>query len=803
MADAGTATISSTYLFLKLKGGSDRPAKRINFPRSYKQLLNIARSTFGHMQSINSLLTSDGIIISDMSQIIPGDTLYVSSKIHDENNQENTQNSTQSKNASNKKAEKSIKAAGSFNLLFGREKKKQNDESSEVLSKNDEEINDNDDNKETFNSQINDDDLTNQEHARTMPKPKASKRKYSRQSDDVSDQNKKSKTSKRFSSTRETDSQVSRESENQSRIRMSPAGSTTNSKYDNFLDEDDDDKSKDPDNDTNTDYMTNSTNLSRENSSVSSKSQKRKADMSRTAPIQQVTSLESDASSNTRRNKRSQIPMPSQTVRAPSMSDVDNDNASSNQKSLTVMYHNSMSSASVSNAPSVVSVDNQNQEEGVEPGNEEFQKLMDETVEPGTLQNVLDETLEQMPDYSNAIRKLPNFELEQTCHWYREGLLLAQNQNLPPLPEDVFGIDDMIGKVRCILMEHRFSERAGSTYRLNFGIVGPQGSGKSVFLRVFLEELFADLVTTGEWKDTFIFMQDLTNIVSYSTSPIQFYRSFLNATLDSFTWARPTLVPYIGVIHKMFEDVTSLKNAPRFNMAFSLNPEMQHYAAELQTIINKLSLIWNDEECLAAWINSIVFLPMIISQAFGFKKCIYVLDHYDFADTVFNPSNSKFGESPSAVSLIDVINSALMHCNFVISCSNQRDFLGLVEQFPGEEAIKPKLELISTIGLMQEATHEDQQITITFIDDTFPTIITCDACGGIPLFQYHWNAINDSIDQIENEENEESQEELNDMLNVQVQNAMKYFFVDEDGEQKIHEVTSVKRKTIQKMNNEQ
>lgn len=515
--------------------------------------------------------------------------------------------------------------------------------------------------------------------------------------------------------------------------------------------------------------------------------------------------------------KRSQIPRPlnkspSTNPQTPTPQTQKEAQPAERQKAMTLVVNANKpaNSGQSSNAPSVVSlsgaasdrnsqVPEDDMNEGVEEGNENLQQMIDETVEPGALANVLDESLELLPDCADSLRKLPELERQQKIYWYKQGLRIAESQNLPPIPENASGVQEMVDKARSIITQHRFPNNSGVTYRLNFGIIGPQGSGKSVFLRVFLEELLTDLAINDEWKDTFIFILDLCNIITYATNHLQFYKAIVAVTMQSIMWECPSLIPHITMIHKMFDDVTEYALPPKFGTAFSLDPETQRIAAELQIIINKLSIIWNDEECLTEWINSIVYLPMLVSKALGFKKCIYVLDHYDFADTYFSPTNAKFVDSPSQINLIDVYNFALVHCNFVLSCSNQHDFLNLIEQVPEEEQLKPQFELISTIGLIQEDTYEDKQITIGFNDDTFPTTITCAICGGIPMLQHQWNEINKCLDILESDQEEEEDkiEELRDDLNLQVQNAMKYFFTDEDGRQRIHEVVSVRRRTIQ------
>ena len=443
-------------------------------------------------------------------------------------------------------------------------------------------------------------------------------------------------------------------------------------------------------------------------------------------------------------------------------------------------------------------------DEEVEEDNKDLQKVFDEAVEPGTLQGVLQEALELIPDYVDSLRTIPKLEKEQMLYWYQKGIQIAEQQNISQLPKDSHGVDEMIGKARVLLMDHRFPKLSGTSHRLNIGIIGPQQSGKTALMRVFFEELLADLASTGEWKTTFIFTLDMCNIASYSSNFLQFYKAFLDITFQCIAWQFPSLIQHIPYLQKTFEDVTIYDGAPKLLKTFMINPETQRFAPELQTILNKLSINWNDESALNEWITSVIYLPILISRALGMKKCIYIFDHYDLADMILQPSPGKFAESESQVSLIDVINYALVHCNFVVACSSQHDFLQSIEKTPDDEIPKAHFELVSTIGLLRERTYTDKRIKVKFNDDTFPIVLTCEVSGGVPLYQHVWDNINTLLDEIdknkgneEEEEDEEKVDQLNTELINQVQTAMKYWYTDEDEEQRFHEVVSVTRTTSQ------
>ncbi|OHT01472.1 hypothetical protein TRFO_31699 [Tritrichomonas foetus] len=825
---APAATISIPFIFLKLKGVKNVPIKKIIFPRTFSLLLKTAKTVFDSIIDVQTLFDEQGNQLTTIEQVVPGSTIYVSSLSANEYEPATKKKPTQTPT----KNSKGIMSKDSFNRLFGQK-----------------DLNDIQPGDDQANAQVNlyDPEQNMSEHSnkpRTRFTPRSERMR--------AEEEKKKKTSKipsrsnisdasspatggareaakvfqrgAFISASEEEEPTPEEPVKKPKKQLSSKPQSELPEPENSPEKKDlltfPSPSKNNDSTVNDSAVNDSTvndsavndsavNDNESQSSISHSRQRkaRRDDAPKSAQEQFDEEIASandsqldfsaneneDSNTPRRRRKRaSQIPM----NKSPAHSQISAASSVSGKKSITMVIN--QNKPTLTESSSVISAaDSQHEQEDFSDIDEDYrdlQEVIDETVEPGALQGVLGESLEQIPECADSLTKLPDLEKQQIYHWYNKATSFAEQQNIAPLPENAVGVDEMIAKVRCMIMDHRLVSQGGVSHRINIGIIGPQQSGKSVFLRVFTEEYLTDLVATGQWKDTFIFVLDLCNIISYTSNFIQFYHAIVSLTIQSLYWQCPYLSEYIPMIQKMFEDVTKFTSPPKFGKTFMLNPYTQRIAAELQVILNKLSILWNDEEALTEWVTSAVYFPMIISRALGFKQCTYILDHFDIADVELNPSPSKFSESVSSVFLIDILNFALVHCNFIVACSSQQDFLRAISKVPGDELGKAQFDLVSTIGLIQEKTYQDKQIKVSFSDDTFPTSFTCEICGGIPLYQHVWNAINEILDEIENDE--ENAEELNETLNAQVQTAMKYFFADEDGQQRIHEVTLVTRKVL-------
>ena len=258
------------------------------------------------------------------------------------------------------------------------------------------------------------------------------------------------------------------------------------------------------------------------------------------------------------------------------------------------------------------------------------------------------------------------------------------------------------------------------------------------------------------------------------------------------------------MINKNFDDLVLYRQPPRFPKNFMLDPKTQTIAYELQFIINKLSHVWNDEECLLEWITSIIYLPILVSKALGFQKFVFVIDHFDIGDVIIDPSPVKFSESASSVYLIDIWKYILTQTNFIISCSDQQLLFALLEPNMEEERqVQREFDYVSMIDIVQDIPYSDKQILIETSEERTPFLITAELCGGVPLYLDIWlraNQIFDHIEYIEEEEEEEEEDEeniemLNDQLITILQKSIKIFYTSDKKIDK-YEIINIRRKTI-------
>jgi hypothetical protein len=406
-----------------------------------------------------------------------------------------------------------------------------------------------------------------------------------------------------------------------------------------------------------------------------------------------------------------------------------------------------------------------------------LQKLISELVAPNALPNAVD----SVPALADLLANLPNLEQQQIVRWYQKGLAMMMEQGFAPLTETLLGLNEMIGHARLLLATRHFPSICGSGYRLHLAIVGPRNSGKSTFLRVLSEEILVDLILTEEWKKTFVFLLDFASLVASIDDAVVLYRTIVSLTFRQCHWQAPHLIPHLRMIQECFESVVTLQKPPQFLRSFAIDESTRVIAAALHQIGVRLSVLWNNPTALLGWLEAVFLFPTEVATAFGFKKSLLLVDHFDLIDFPIFPSPLHFTESPAQFSLSDIIKRVMSRTNFVVSCQDEERFYSLFPALASgvESDFQGPLELVSLVGLLPEVPHEDKQFKLELEGDLMPFVFTADMCGRIPAYVHVWDEVNavwDAAASSEGGDTGEAEavlagrfEELMDMLFVQEQ----------------------------------
>ena len=414
--------------------------------------------------------------------------------------------------------------------------------------------------------------------------------------------------------------------------------------------------------------------------------------------------------------------------------------------------------------------------------------------ESPSLESKVPKALKALPEFEDALNAAPEMEEQHLISWRNKIIEVAETQGLR-MPEDgAYAIDEMIGRARCLLMDHRFAHCGGFSHRHNIGIIGPRASGKSTFLRVLTEEIVVDLAASGEWKKTFVFILDFGAIRPIIESFVEFYHAVVALIIQQMQWQRPHFTKHMRMIQKYFESVTELRNPPVFTKAFIFDPETRDLALALQSVADRLSASWNDSYGLSKWIENVLQLPGRIAKAFGFKKSLVIFDHFETADVTFDGHGSPFKNSDEFVYLIDLLKTATKNTNFIIACRDQERFYTLLPSMTNDNwtNLNDYIELVTMIGMVPNPS-EEKQFFVDMAGSNVPLVLTVRDCGGVPSYLKLWTELNEMCDELESGEGDTTELQL--FLNAQMQHVLQVLFVTSEGvSEDDFEIEDVRRK---------
>ncbi|OHS98723.1 hypothetical protein TRFO_08717 [Tritrichomonas foetus] len=381
---------------------------------------------------------------------------------------------------------------------------------------------------------------------------------------------------------------------------------------------------------------------------------------------------------------------------------------------------------------------------------------------------------------------LPEMERQQSSAWIAHGCLVACLQVFPDIDEDIFGYDLIVQKSRSILHKHRFSTHIGSDYHLNIGLVGPQKSGKSTFLRILTDQLIADLVQSGIWHDTFVFMLNMESLLLSSNSidlPGNIYTKMIHSTFQHLAWHRPSLQPFVKGITSFFDSVISRKRLKRLPKNL-LNTDEQ-IAHELQNLGGIFYTLWHTPSCFQQFIATTLAFPKLIAKMFNFARTIFIIDHFDDVHAYVHPG-SQFSES-EGFWLTQIANFVFTDTNFIISSENMNRFFEATRQ-------RNSIDLYSTTDIINKGLIDNStQFLVRLEDSIEPIVLTSKVCGGTPAYLALWSNLNSAAEMISGSRSEEYVASLVEATKI----LLETLFVNEDGYAVKFNVKSV-RKIVRK-----
>ena len=372
------------------------------------------------------------------------------------------------------------------------------------------------------------------------------------------------------------------------------------------------------------------------------------------------------------------------------------------------------------------------------------------------------EAIRKMPQEKQDFITLCDSDTEQ----FQTNYLHHTLEHIKP-PSFIFQQEAIQERIQDSIERHRFISGKDATHRFNTAIVGPPGSGKSTILQLYAKEAVLELIATGEWKNTFVFYLDMEqiNFKDYD----ELYQFFVIHIFDLVCNIKPNYAKYAKIFQRYLlgEELTIPKAKPE-----------EH---QINDMINKIKEIASiakqahQPENFKYWINLVFRLPDIVPKALGFQKTLFIIDHFDLADTALEPA-APFESSNSIVFAVENLKNALSSSQYIIASKYDANLFSCLSPLSDDGIDLAKgIDFFTTYDIVDDT--DNMKVQIEFIHEE-PLTIDCKVFSGIPAYMMLWNELLKTKKEADSAANEDDRLDKNSFVIDEATNLIKLLFVD-------------------------
>lgn len=375
-------------------------------------------------------------------------------------------------------------------------------------------------------------------------------------------------------------------------------------------------------------------------------------------------------------------------------------------------------------------------DESYEEYDEEIRNLTMEELQSSLFQG----SPELLEKYLKRLQEMTALEKEQLSRWLNavKNLILSQEQL-----DNLSFMDDMIKHADLLLEKLKTPLSA-----LNFAIVGPRYSGKTTFLAVFLTRIAELLVTTNQWKRTFICYLDFRAISEKTSNLNDFYQQIVDITFTQLEKQVPEIQAYTQKTKKFFKDLSTGTVAPSYPKRIAIDKEFPAADIKFTRLAQNIFTAFKDETNLSKIVDLILSFPQQVGTIFTLPNVQYIIDHFENCNIPIQPSEQSSPKKKQATPasqgiIVSRLKQILIGKSFVICCRNEPSFLKILREIKGSSPeIKTKVIIsnISDIEIAPDKKDESKrELHVSYKDGHSHIVLTRDKCQGCIAFLAKWN----------------------------------------------------------------
>lgn len=278
--------------------------------------------------------------------------------------------------------------------------------------------------------------------------------------------------------------------------------------------------------------------------------------------------------------------------------------------------------------------------------------------------------------------------------------------------------------------------RTGSVQNVHAALVGPRSSGKSTVLRIVFKKLLNMMAANGTLKHTFCFFIDAKDLLKDTVLDI--YLTIVRNTIAQMAAQRLDFRQHADLLLGYYEKFLTLDNITSLPPKFALEDDFRGAAFILQEMNETLFTTLNKQKDIERFMMNAIVIPLTFSQAFGYSKIVFGVDHMDVLDV-----NMPEAHYSSQVPLIEYFKMMISDGFYIISCEDEERLYSTLDSIT-EQSIK--LLSQTTFTPIYDMDQDDRNGNdVTFLlnveGEKSSVQLRLGDCGGCSGYVSKWNEI--------------------------------------------------------------
>lgn len=343
-----------------------------------------------------------------------------------------------------------------------------------------------------------------------------------------------------------------------------------------------------------------------------------------------------------------------------------------------------------------------------------------------------------------------NPEAEEQRHAWVAGFVGGlEKRGFTEMPKKMYMADVMDEFARRMMRENRFMTNEICAHRFGLAIVGPPKCGKSTMMSLIARQTAVELSASDEWKRTFVLVVNMKELVPLLATFQTFYKAFVTLLIEQVEQQNSSVVKWGVEMRRYFGNLLEDGTAPiQLDQRCIVHMTQKNLRRDLQRLGDDVVEGWKSGS-VNWWMTSVMNLAIALPVVLGFRKTMFIVDNFEFADVAIAPMKPFIGQS---CFFCEHMKYVLAKSDYIISCqSTALLYQSLLPVDREGVDLMKNTRFVSMNGMFAGTIEGESPLIMRILDDEMPLIVKREHCDGIPNYLLLWSDLNRLIDEVDEE----------------------------------------------------